>query len=571
MFARKGSTSVRFINTIDGSRRLASAQELSRAGYKACLLINANAQKTLPGIDIEAVTFEQVERVTLGQNQVRRSLANCAVNGAFVLFDRPDVVVAQRQYLREMRASNPAFSEYEEVGEVKFTVLAEASSRVVRAQEERRRAEQAWLAEIDALAASGSKDKVGSLTLSALRLPIASGRPASETPNRAQQGVRICTLNYTGQDRPPILGYGYRGSEVFAPTFKANADAAKWTVNLDRPFTRLFPSIDEMYAAYQQDPEVCHVLVDFPRNLRLLMTAIERDTRERRFQVNELISSGELRDGWARKSGFQDFAASEFASQIGVDSNTVKRLGDAGVTSRVAYDSVVKEMIWSRYSEKATPAEVLTYLDDKAKAAAIPGATAVTVLADRRAREEAEARDRAQKAEAEARARREREEAQRAEAAARAAKEAEAQAAAKKLEEERQAVARKLEAERQAAAKKLEAERMVRAPELCKTDYKQCMTVEMLVKNFRGLSAARKQCEERTRDIARWSFRFVNSPAFTGYYNSESEMKQILNDGTIRLWDDSVEFQNGFGAWRRQEVVCFYDLQKSRAIIVQAQ
>ena len=560
MFARKGSTSVRFINTIDGSRRLASAQELSRAGYKACLLINANAQKTLPGIDIEAVTFEQVERVTLGQNQVRRSLANCAVNGAFVLFDRPDVVVAQRQYLREMRASNPAFSEYEEVGEVKFTVLAEASSRVVRAQEERRRAEQAWLAEIDALAASGSKDKVGSLTLSALRLPIASGRPASETPNRAQQGVRICTLNYTGQDRPPILGYGYRGSEVFAPTFKANADAAKWTVNLDRPFTRLFPSIDEMYAAYQQDPEVCHVLVDFPRNLRLLMTAIERDTRERRFQVNELISSGELRDGWARKSGFQDFAASEFASQIGVDSNTVKRLGDAGVTSRVAYDSVVKEMIWSRYSEKATPAEVLTYLDDKAKAAAIPGATAVTVLADRRAREEAEARDRAQKAEAEARARREREEAQRAEAAARAAKEAEAQAAAKKLEEERQAV-----------AKKLEAERMVRAPELCKTDYKQCMTVEMLVKNFRGLSAARKQCEERTRDIARWSFRFVNSPAFTGYYNSESEMKQILNDGTMRLWDDSVEFQNGFGAWRRQEVVCFYDLQKSRAIIVQAQ
>lgn len=562
---------MRFINTIDGSRRLASAQELSRAGYKACLLINANAQKTLPGIDIEAVTFEQVERVTLGQNQVRRSLANCAVNGAFVLFDRPDVVVAQRQYLREMRASNPAFSEYEEVGEVKFTVLAEASSRVVRAQEERRRAEQAWLAEIDALAASGSKDKVGSLTLSALRLPIASGRPASETPNRAQQGVRICTLNYAGQDRPPILGYGYRGSEVFAPTFKANADAAKWTVNLDRPFTRLFPSIDEMYAAYQQDPEVCHVLVDFPRNLRLLMTAIERDTRERRFQVNELISSGELRDGWARKSGFQDFAASEFAAQIGVDSNTVKRLGDAGVTSRVAYDSVVKEMIWSRYSEKATPAEVLTYLDDKAKAAAIPGATAVTVLADRRAREEAEARDRAQKAEAEARARREREEAQRAEAAARAAKEAEAQAAAKKLEEERQAVARKLEAERQAAAKKLEAERMVRAPELCKTDYKQCMTVEMLVKNFRGLSAARKQCEERTRDIARWSFRFVNSPAFTGYYNSESEMKQILNDGTIRLWDDSVEFQNGFGAWRRQEVVCFYDLQKSRAIIVQAQ
>jgi hypothetical protein len=408
------------------------------------------------------------------------------------------------------------------------------------------------------------------LTLSALRLPIASGRPASETPNRAQQGVRICTLNYTGQDRPPILGYGYRGSEVFAPTFKANADAAKWTINLDRPFTRLFPSIDEMYAAYQQDPEVCHVLVDFPRNLRLLMTAIERDTRERRFQVNELISSGELRDGWARKSGFQDFAASEFASQIGVDSNTVKRLGDAGVTSRVAYDSVVKEMIWSRYSEKATPAEVLTYLDDKAKAAAIPGATAVTVLADRRAREEAEARDRAQKAEAEARARREREEAQRAEAAARAAREAEAQAAAKKLEEERQAVARKLEAERQAAAKKLEAERMARAPELCKTDYKQCMTVEMLVKNFRGLSAAMRQCEERTRDIARWSFRFANSPAFTGYYNSEYEMKQILTEGTMRLWDDSAEFQNGFGAWKRQRVICFYDLQKSRAIMVQA-
>jgi hypothetical protein len=47
-------------------------------------------------------------------------------------------------------------------------------------------------------------------------------------------------------------------------------------------------------------------------------------------------------------------------------------------------------------------------------------------------------------------------------------------------------------------------------------------------------------------------------------------MKQILTEGTMRLWDDSAEFQNGFGAWKRQRVICFYDLQKSRAIMVQA-
>lgn len=592
VFARKGSSSVRYINTIDGSRRLASAEELVRGGYSVCLLISQDTQKALPGIDAEALTLEQVEGAMVGQRQVRRTLVNCVAGNRFVLSDRPDVVIAQRQFLNTMRASNPAFAEYDEVGEVKFAVLADASQRVMRAREEQLRAEQAWAAEISTLAGSASKDKVGSLTLSALRLPMQAspspGRPAQRAAAvKPATGLRLCTLGYRGPESQAILGYGYRGWQNFSTTLRANAEAANWTLNTDRPYTRSYQSIDDVYAAYQQDPEVCHVFVDFPANLRLLMSAIERDTKQKPFQLNEPIATAELRDGWARRNGFVNIAASELAAQIGANQVTIKRLAEAGISSKPAFDAVVEEMRASRYSDRADLSDVLAYLDDKAAAAGTPGASALSVLNERRAKEAAEARARAQraeaealKAEAEARARKEREEAeararaQRAEAEARAqAIKAEAEARARKEREEVErveAAARAVkEAQAQAEAKKLEAQRIAGAPQACRTDYTRCLSVKMLIETYRGMAAARKSCEERTADIAKWSFRFTSTPAYTTYYNSEYELKQIQTEGTLRLLEPDAEFQNGFGAWRRQRLVCYYDLKKSRAIMVQ--
>lgn len=442
IFARKGSNTVRFVNTIEGTRRFASVDEFSRSGYSVCLLIGQDTLKKLPGIDAQALTLERFERGLVGQRQVQRNLVNCVVNNNFVLSDRPDVVIAQRQFLRVMRSSNPAFAEYEEVSEVKYSVLAEASQQVVRAQEERRRAEQLWASEISALAAVDSKDRVGSLTLSALRLPAQSAASAATSRAATGQGVRMCALDYAGSDRQALLGYGYREWAGLSPTFRANAEALKWTINPDRPFTRFFPSLENLYVAYQQDPEVCHVFVDFPKNLRQLMTAIERDSRQAAFQVNQVVPTDELREGWARKNGFPSLAASELASQLGIDAATVRRLIAAGVGDKQAFDATVQEMREIRYSNKSTVAEVLTYLADKATAERTPGASALSVLSERLARQEAEARARMEREQAEARARMEREEA---EARARRERE-EAEARARREREEAQrALARRIE------------------------------------------------------------------------------------------------------------------------------
>ena len=275
VFARKGSNSVRYVNTLDGGRRLASAEELARNGYSVCVLTNPELKKTLPGIDPELVTLDQVERVILGQRQVRRNLLSCVNNGNFVLGSRPDLVVTPRQYLRAIRSSTPSFAEYDEIGEVKFSVLAQASQRVVQAQDERRRTEQSWAAEVDALAASGSKEKMGSLTLSALRL---SAAPSAERPSaaalRSSRNVRICALEYSGADRQAVLGYGYRRWRGYSQAFQANAEAAGLTIHPDNPITKGYASIEEIYTAYQQDPEACQIVVDFSRNLKLLMAAM---------------------------------------------------------------------------------------------------------------------------------------------------------------------------------------------------------------------------------------------------------------------------------------------------------
>ena len=414
VFARKASSSVRYVNTLDGGRRLASAEELARNGYSVCLLTQSDLKRTLPGIEPEMVVLDHLERVILGQRQVRRNVLSCVNNGNFVLGSRPDVVAAPRQYLRAMRSSTPAFADYDEIGEVKFSVLAQASERVVRAQDERRRVEQSWAAELEALAASGSKDKMGSLTLSALRLSAAA--PAYR-PNaaalRSSRNVRICALEYSGADRQAVLGYGYRRWRGYSQAFQANAEAAGLTIHPDTPITRGYASIEEIYTAYQQDPEACQIVVDFSRNLKLLMNAIERDKRQRAFEINEVVAVSELRDEWARKNGFPNMAASELATQIGANPSTIKRLASAGVANKADYAALVEQMRTERYSEKAGLNDVLTYLDDRAKAATLPGATALSVLNERREKEAAEARAQAEKAEAEAKVRREREEAQR--------------------------------------------------------------------------------------------------------------------------------------------------------------
>ena len=129
----------------------------------------------------------------------------------------------------------------------------------------------------------------------------------------------------------------------------------------------------------------------------------------------------------------------------------------------------------------------------------------------------------------------------------------------RKIEEE------KKRAEELALQKKREEEdRRLNAEKYCKSDWTACATTEMLIENYSGISQIRSKCERATGMVAKWDYQFVYSPAYTSYYNSESDLKE----GKLRLIDNDVKFQNGFGAWRKLAVVCYYDLKQQNAYLV---
>jgi hypothetical protein len=100
--------------------------------------------------------------------------------------------------------------------------------------------------------------------------------------------------------------------------------------------------------------------------------------------------------------------------------------------------------------------------------------------------------------------------------------------------------------------------------EYCKSEWIACSTTEMLMNNYSGVSQIQEQCEKATGMLAKWDYQFTYSPPYTSFYDSASDLK----DGKLRLVDDDVKFQNGFGAWRRISVVCYYDLKTKNAYLV---
>jgi hypothetical protein len=129
---------------------------------------------------------------------------------------------------------------------------------------------------------------------------------------------------------------------------------------------------------------------------------------------------------------------------------------------------------------------------------------------------------------------------------------------AAKLQKENEERANKQMAEAREATAKAERE----APALCKRNAEKCLTTKMLMDSFQGVSEIRKICVNSVKSVAKWDFQFQYVTPFPSYYNSVDDLK---ND-TIRLVDDNVKFQNGFGAWRTMKVTCHYKIKSKFAI-----
>lgn len=384
LFHRKSSNQVRFVTAVDGSKRLDSAQRLLSGGYSLCYVLFPEAYRGLGAAEAGGILNGEVNRVMsefAGNRPVTSKTTDCVVDGRFVGGGYTDVVAVQRRVVASL-ASVQEFAEFERFAEIKYDALAQIATRRQQASAQRTQDAAAWTAEIASLGAADSTDKVGSIAIGTLE--------------NEREAIKACTLEYAGPRGQAVVGYAGRLVSYMSPAFRSRAAELRATFNADDPFTKVYRTIDDLYADLQRDPKACHIVVDFPKNLNTLMAAIRRDRRGAFIEVNNLVSTLEAREAWAKKQGYEDVAASDFAAQIRGNPNSLKSLAERGIKDKAAFDRAAEEMVGSKYSDTVSVGNVLEYLSDKAAAAEKRGATAISVRDERLRIQRAEAERRAQ-------------------------------------------------------------------------------------------------------------------------------------------------------------------------------
>ena len=92
----------------------------------------------------------------------------------------------------------------------------------------------------------------------------------------------------------------------------------------------------------------------------------------------------------------------------------------------------------------------------------------------------------------------------------------------------------------------------------CDSDWRNCEDLQAFINSASdGLIHAQADCKTAAERRAqygdpRWGYGFAHVvPA-----------KSNLDRGRVQLMAKDAEFQNGFGAWRKTNVVCTYDLER---------
>lgn len=383
LMVRKSGSALKFVNTLDGGKRLNNADELARSGSTLCIVKFPNAYGSLPDASVDVVARAELRRyfreLTNGKDVNLRN-TECIVNdGANASFRASsDLVLVQRQALPILANGSPEFAQgYEALNEISHTSLFATADQMRQAEARRQQAVANRAQELDTLAQANSTDKVGS---------IAFGVP------RSSGAVAFCTLSYDGEQGAAILAYAYRGFATQSDAFRAQAERSRATVDSNRTYAKAYASVEALYEARQTKPEECLVYVDFPANLKKVAAALQRDGKTAPV-INELVASTELRDDWAKKTGYRQYAEYQTARDMKVNAQQYKQLGEYRITDKAGLDAAVREMQASRYATGSDVGDVLSYLKDKAEAAGRSGATAVSVRDGRQkaAREAAEA------------------------------------------------------------------------------------------------------------------------------------------------------------------------------------
>lgn len=374
LFANREADALRMVKTLDGSQRLANPDTLARQGYQYCFIVFAEEYKAL-----NSAAGDNALQV-LGQAQVHKIMAglaggkvgearssDCLYNygNQVSLVGKPDVIAVQRKALASLKAAIPEFAQYTPLQEVRYEQLAQAADEVRARRQQAAVSARQRVQLLEEKAAADSRDHIASLTLS---------YPTDDK-------LRYCTLEYSGDQGAAVIGYAYRGADFLSSGMRARIEERKAKQEGRRGFAKAFASVDAFYQEHQKTPSQCHVFVDYPKNIKLVMGAIERDQGGRKYEVNEVATAQDMREVWARRSGYTDWAASELADAIKANAEQVKSLSERGITTKAAFDAALAEMKASRYADSNDVREVIAYLDDKK--AAGKGRTALMVKQER--------------------------------------------------------------------------------------------------------------------------------------------------------------------------------------------
>ncbi|MDA1335228.1 MAG: hypothetical protein O2794_04470 [bacterium] len=99
---------------------------------------------------------------------------------------------------------------------------------------------------------------------------------------------------------------------------------------------------------------------------------------------------------------------------------------------------------------------------------------------------------------------------------------------------------------------------------LCKYSYSSCRNNSDLVNNWEKMSTVRVACQMAAEKNAKYGSPDWPWVAFGNY----AEGNDYAKEHQIRLQDNEVKFQNGFGAMVKTSVKCFYDLRTQKADVL---
>lgn len=100
----------------------------------------------------------------------------------------------------------------------------------------------------------------------------------------------------------------------------------------------------------------------------------------------------------------------------------------------------------------------------------------------------------------------------------------------------------------------------------CQTDWRRCTDNGMLIDHYQGMARAKAACQIQAEKLAKFGDPQWDWTKFGTYFKGTD----YVSKGVIRIQDPNVKFQNGFGAWRRTTIECFFDLKTETVDLVHA-